>query len=446
MKLRFAPSPTGYLHIGNVRTALVNWLFTRHHGGTFLLRIDDTDMERSRPEYVTAIEEDMRWLGLEWDETVAQSSRLAEYDAAKQKLIDSGRLYPCYETKEELDIKRKFQLSAGKPPLYDRAALKLTDAEKQAYEAEGRIPHWRFKLEDSDIIWKDLVRGDVKFTGTSMSDPILLREDGMPTYTLSSVVDDGELGITHILRGEDHVSNTAVQVQLFEAIFGKGNVPIFGHLALIRSKDGEMSKRDGGYDIRSLRAEGIEASALTSMLARLGTSAPIEAHTSLEPLVKGFDISTFGRAPATYDVDDLHRINAKIISVLEFDDVKPRLETLGVHADKAFWDSVRPNLSKLSDITEWWQTCKETLEPVIDQEDRDFTAQAAELLPTGEWDNQTWNVWLNQVKEASGRKGKTLFMPIRKALTAREHGPELGDTLPLIGRERAYKRLKGEAA
>lgn len=447
MKLRFAPSPTGYLHIGNVRTALVNWLYARKGNGTFLLRMDDTDPERSRPEYAAAIEEDLRWLGLEWDEFARQSDRSDAYDAARQKLVEIGRLYPCYETKEELDIQRKFQRSAGRPPIYDRSALKLTDEQKRKYEAEGRSPHWRFKLDDTIVSWNDEVRGIVTFEGRSMSDPVLLRGDGLPTYTLSSVVDDAELGVTHVIRGEDHVSNTAVQIQLFEALYDAEAVPGFAHLALIRSKEGEMSKREGGYDIRSLRAKGIEPMAITSLLARLGTSAPIEAQHSLEALVAGFDIHQFGRSPAQYNEAELERLTPRILTTQPYEVIEHRLQELDLQeVDKDFWLAVRGNLSTLNDLRDWWNICQTPLNPLIDKEELDFTRSAAELLPQGDWDGNTWSQWIAQVKDTTGRKGKALFMPIRKALTARENGPELRDMLPLIGRERAHKRLLGETA
>ncbi len=444
-KVRFAPSPTGYLHIGNIRTALVNWLFVRKQGGEFLLRIDDTDVERSKPEYEAAIREDMRWLGLTWDAEAKQSERFDRYELAKQKLIADGRLYPCYETQEELDIKRKMLLSRGLPPIYDRAALKLSEAEKAAYEAEGRKPHWRFRLLSADIQWQDLVRGDVKFHGDNLADPILIREDGYPTYTLSSVVDDAELGITHILRGEDHVTNSSVQIQLFEALGHRA--PAMAHMSLIRTKDGQMSKRDGGFDIRTLRAKGLEAMSILSLLARLGTSQPIEPKTNLQALVEGFDIGHFGRAPANYDEEELHRLNAKIVSELDFAAVQPSLTALGMaEADELFWNTVRPNIAYVHEAKDWWQLCYQPITPQVDADDVDFAAKAAELLPTGELTSDTWTLWVNELKNSTGRKGKQLFMPLRKALTGMEHGPELKDMLPLIGREKIVKRLQGVAA
>lgn len=443
VKVRFAPSPTGYLHIGNVRTALVNWLFARKAGGQFLLRSDDTDMERSRQEYEEAIEQDLQWLGLEWDEFARQSDRFERYEAAKQALIAQGRLYPCYETQDELEVKRKMQLSRGVPPLYDRSALKLTAEEKAKLEAEGRAPHWRFTLEPKDVVWQDLVRGEAKFNGAHLSDPILFREDGVPTYTLSSVVDDAELGVTHIIRGEDHVTNTAVQIQLFEALGAV--VPVFAHLALIKTKEGGMSKRDGGYDIRTLRSEGIEAMSLNSLLARLGSSAPVEPKATLTELVAGFDIAHFGRSPANYDKQELERLNGKIVGQMSFQEVGPRLLALGLTTlDEAFWNTIRPNLKTVEDAQLWWRLCKESITPEI--EDAEFVASAATLLPEGTWDDTTWNQWVNAVKEKTGRKGKELFMPLRKALTGLEHGPELKDMLPMIGPDKTKQRLLGKVA
>jgi glutamyl-tRNA synthetase len=442
-KVRFAPSPTGYLHIGNVRTALVNWLFTKKLGGEFLLRSDDTDEERSTKDYEEAIFEDMKWLGLKWDSFARQSDRYDRYELAKQKLIAAGRLYPCYETQEELETKRKFQLSSGKPPIYDRAALKLNEEDKAKLEAEGRAPHWRFKLVPGKITWEDLVRGASSFDADHLGDPILLREDGKPTYTMSSVVDDAELGITHIIRGEDHVTNSAVQIQLFEALGAKP--PQMAHLALIKTAEGGMSKRDGGFDVRGLKAKGIEAMSICSLLARLGTSAPVEPRTALAELVEHFDIKHFGRAPANYDEKELWRLNGKIVSQFAFADVQPRLAEMGLNGvDEAFWLTVRSNIQCLPEVAEWWQVCRQPLTPVI--ADAGFTAQAAELLPANDWNQQTWKEWTQSLAQSTGRKGKELFMPLRLALTGREHGPELGNMLPMIGRDKVVRRLKGEAA
>lgn len=435
--VRFAPSPTGYLHVGNIRTALVNYLFAKQQGGEFHLRMDDTDAERSKPEYEAAIKEDLTWLGMEWSDYSRQRDRFAKYEAAKAKLIASGRLYPCWETQDELDVKRKMQNSRGLPPTYDRSALKLSDAEKQAHMDSGNAPHYRFLLEDTTIAWHDLIRGEVKFEGNHMSDPVLVRADGVPLYTFCSVVDDIEFGTTHILRGEDHVSNTAVQTQIFLAL--GGGVPTFGHMALLKTKEGELSKRKGGGDIRSLRAEGIEAMAVNSLLAKIGTSDAIDIFPDMDALIASFDINKFGRAAANYDPEELKRLNAKLTSTLPWDVVKDKLP----QADAAFWEAVRPNVATVAEAQLWLdiihQPCGE-----IAPEDAEFLTQASALLPEGEWTDATWSEWTKAVGEQTGRKGKTLFMPIRLALTGMAHGPELRALLPLLGREKTTQRLKGQ--
>lgn len=430
-RLRFAPSPTGLLHAGNVRTALVNYLYAKKTGGEFMLRIDDTDRERSKDEYITAIEQDLAWLGINYDRTFKQSERFDRYEEIKQKLIAMGKLYPCYETGEELDTKRKFQMKRGAPPIYDRAALKLTDAEKAAFEAAGRQPHYRFNLTPTDIVWNDLVRGETKFNGANLSDPILFREDGSLIYMLCSVVDDGDYEVTHIVRGEDHVTNTAIQIQIAEALGYK--LPTFAHIALLKGKDKEMSKREGGFDIRSLREEGIEAQAILSLLAKMGTSDAIDVKT-IDELVAEFDFKKFGRATAIYNPEDLQRLTAKITAHLDYDAVKYK-----VKVDKNFWDAVKANLKTVAEVEEWNHICSDELTPVV--QDKEFLAEAAKHLPAEPWDNNTFSSWMDAVKNATGKKGKDLFMPIRLALTAREHGPELKAILPLIGRGKVLKRL-----
>lgn len=431
-KTRFAPSPTGYLHVGNVRTALVNYLFAKKTGGEFVLRVDDTDLERSKPEYVDALQQDLKWLRINWDSSFKQSERFDKYEAAKQKLISDGRLYPCFETQDELETKRKFQMKRGVPPIYDRAALKLSDSDREQLESEGKKPHYRFKLNHEEISWNDLVRGETKFHGENLSDPILFRGDGTLTYMLCSVVDDGEFDITHIVRGEDHVSNTAIQIQLAQALGYK--IPECAHISLLKTKDGEMSKRKGGSDIRGLRADGVEPQAILSLLAKMGTSDAIDLKT-FDELVEEFDFAKFGRSTAIFQPEDLERLTHKVVSHLEYAEVKDRVEV-----DEDFWNAVRANLNKVSDVNEWYEICKKELTPQID--DIEFTKSAIEHLP----ENLDFSEWMNAVKEASGRKGKELFMPIRKALTAKEHGPELKAILPLIGRDKIVARLQGEAA
>lgn len=435
IKVRFAPSPTGYIHVGNVRTALINWLFAKKMGGEFILRIDDTDAERSKKEYEDAIYEDMKWLGLTWDQLAHQSKRFPRYHEAIEQLKTSGRLYACYETQEELEVKRKMQSGRGLPPIYDRAALKLTDEQKAAYDAEGRSKHWRFSLNEGDVVWDDLVRGEVKFQATHMSDPILIREDGIPVYTLASVVDDGDFGITHVVRGEDHVSNSAVQVQLYEALGIK--VPTFAHTALLKTKDGELSKRTGGGDIRSLRERGIMPMAICSLLAKMGTSDAIEPFVDLASLAEGFDFGKFGRAPANYDEEELVKLNEKLLHILPFDAVKHALP----FADESFWNSVRGNLKSLDDAKMWHEVIHQPSKADVSEEDKAYLAEAASLLPAEPWGEDVFMQWMDLVKEKTGRKGKPLFMPLRLALTGMEHGPELKILLPMLGREQTLKRL-----
>ncbi len=426
-RLRFAPSPTGYIHAGNVRTALVNFLFAKKTGGEFMLRIDDTDTERSKDEYIEAIKKDLAWLGITYDRTFKQSERFARYEEVKQKLIADGKLYPCYETQEELDTKRKFQMKRGAPPIYDRGALKLTAEEKAAFEAQGRKPHYRFQLTPTDIVWNDMVRGETKFNGANLSDPILFREDGSLIYMLCSVVDDGDYEVTHIVRGEDHVTNTAIQIQIAQALGYK--LPEFAHIALLKAKDGELSKRVGGFDIGALREKGIEPQAILSLLAKMGTSDAIDAK-SMEELIAEFDFDKFGRAIAIYNPEDLDRLNHKVVAQLPYSAVKER-----VGVSEEFWNAVRGNIKTVAEANEWFEICSDNLKPVV--QDAAFLQEAAKYLP----DNLDFSAWMDAVKNATGKKGKELFMPIRLALTAREHGPELKAILPLIGRDRVLKRL-----
>ena len=438
VRVRFAPSPTGYLHLGNIRSAVVPWLFARQQGGHFLLRIDDTDLERSKQEYVEDIEAALTWLGLTWDDKASQSGRSARYAELIEKLKADGRLYPCYESAEELQLKRKTQLAMGKPPVYDRSALKLTEEQKRAF---NHAPHWRFKLEHGSIQWDDLVRGPVKFDGALLSDPVLIREDGSPLYHLCSVIDDADFGITHVVRGEDHVSNTATHIQMFEAL--GATPPRFAHLPMISDMEGgKLSKRMGSLSARDLREnEGLEPMALNSLMARLGSSDPIEAFASLQPLIDAFDLTKFSKGAPKFDMEELLRLNTKIIHQADFADVKDRLAELGMpDLDENFWLAVRPNLHKLADIHEWWTVANGPVQPQID--DGAFIASAAGLLPPAPWDGATWRTWTEAVKSATGRKGKELFMPLRKALTGMEHGPELAVLLPLIGPEKARERLK----
>lgn len=444
---RFAPSPTGLLHVGNARTALINWLYTRSHNqdGKVILRIDDTDVERSKKEYELKIIEDLKWLGLDWDEKFNQSDRFDRYEEAKHHLIKTGRLYPCYETVEELALKRKIQLSNNMPPIYDRASLKLTDKQKAELEASGIKPHWRFLMKEGTINWNDKIRGEMSFNAANLSDPIIERADGTKTYTLCSVVDDIDYSITNIIRGEDHIANSATHIQIFEALDAP-HIPTFAHLSLLTAKGAEISKRIGGFDIESLKAHGIEPMAINSMLAKMGTSDPIEYRMHIQELINEFSFKKFGKASVTYDIDDLKRLNSKIVRNLDYDDVKDRLNAKGMgDITKNFWDVVKRNINTVDEIQEWWIICNMKVEPKIIN--LEFTTMSASLLPKGvEWDENTWNNWLTEVKKHTDLKNKELFSPIRLALTGLEHGPELKFLLPLIGYDKAFARLTGNAA
>ena len=452
--VRFAPSPTGRLHIGNIRTAVLNWLFAHKHGGTFILRLDDTDVQRSTEAFADAIREDLSWLGLTWAREERQSSRVARYDEMAERLKTAGRLYPCYESEDELDRRRKRQLARGAPPIYDRAALKLTPEDRQKLEAEGRRPYWRFRLENTEasnpltplptlVNWVDLVRGDQSVDVGSLSDPVMMRADGSYLYTFTSVVDDIDFGITHIIRGEDHVTNTGVQIQLFEAMGGEP--PAFGHHSLLVGADGQaLSKRLGHLSVAALRDEGLEPMAILSHAALLGTSDAIEAHQSLDDLSALIDMEKISRAPGRFDEAELRALNARLLHQTPYATVADRLSALGIEDGEPFWLAVRGNLNRFADVKGWWDVVSGPIVPVI--EDAAFCARAADLLPPAPWDEGTWSAWTNAVKAETGHKGRALFHPLRLALTAREHGPELKTLLPLIGPDKAAARLRGERA
>jgi glutamyl-tRNA synthetase len=441
--VRFAPSPTGRLHVGNVRTALFNWLFARRHGGAFVLRLDDTDRERSTEAFAQAIQDDLRWLGLEWERLERQSLRFAAYEAARARLIAARRLYPCYETPEDLEFRRKRLLAQGRPPIYDRAAMRLYESDRARLEAEGRKPHWRFLLEPGDVRWDDLARGPQHIDESSQSDPVLIRADGTYLYTLPSVVDDIEFGITHVIRGEDHVTNTGAQIQLFRALGAEP--PTFAHLPLLIGADGKsLSKRLGSLSLADLRAEGIEPFAVWALLARLGTADPVEPVDSLQPLIDGIDFARVGRAPARFAEDELRSLSQRTVHGLPFDVARPRLDDATARLGEAFWLAVRGNLAQVADAADWIPVVQGPLRPVV--EDPAFLAQAAEVLPPDPWSEATWKAWTAALSARTGRKGRALFHPLRLALTAREQGPEMARLLPLIGRERVVVRLRGEAA
>ncbi|HEY3148926.1 MAG TPA: glutamate--tRNA ligase [Dongiaceae bacterium] len=444
MRVRFAPSPTGRLHVGNIYIALHNWLYARKAGGEFLLRLDDTDRERSTEDFANGIRADLEWLGLAWDLFDRQSQRLAVYDEAAERLREGRRLYPCYESAEELGLKRKVQLSQGKPPIYDRAALTLSDADRARLEAEGKRPHWRFKLEPRNIAWNDLVRGPQHIDETSQSDPVLVREDGSYLYTLPSVVDDVEFGITHVIRGNDHVTNTATQIQIFEALGAPA--PTFAHLPLLVDAAGEgLSKRLGSLSIGQMRDEGLEPMAINAYLAKIGTGDPASPARSLDDLLPDHDLARFGKSSPRFAAEELKHLNARLLHHLPFEAARSHLAAIGLgHVDAAVWDVARANVDKVQDVAEWQRVVNGPVTPAI--ADAAFAAKAAELLPPEPWNAETWSAWTSAVKTATGRKGKELFMPLRQALTASDHGPELKLLLPLIGRNRALKRLKGETA
>ncbi len=444
VKVRFAPSPTGKLHVGNIRTALVNWLFAKSLDGLFVLRIDDTDLERSTKENEDAIRADLTWLGMTWDDTFKQSERFARYTEAAEQLKAKGLLYPCYETAEELERRKKIALSRGKPPVYDRAALALSEADLKTLEAEGRKPHWRFKLSGGRAEWNDLVRGQQSIDTSSVSDPVLIREDGSFLYTMPSVADDIDAKITHVIRGEDHVTNSGAQIEIFLALGAQP--PEMAHMPLLIGADGQgLSKRLGSLSAEQLRNEGYEPMAILSLLAKIGTSDPVEARESLAQLTMEFSFSKMGRAPARFDENELNGLNAQIVHGMSFDAVKPRLAKLP-YGDKAtpdFWDAVKGNLKGVPDAALWLAVVYGggLTGPELDADDQAFIGEAAKLFPAGDVTTTTWKEWVDAVKAKTGRKGKGLFMPLRRVLTDQEHGPEMDKMLVLIGGEKARARL-----
>ncbi|MBM1221228.1 glutamate--tRNA ligase [Ponticoccus sp. SC2-23] len=429
---RFAPSPTGWLHIGNLRAALFNYAIARAAGGTFILRIDDTDAERSRQEYIDGIKADLDWLGLDWDRVEHQSHRLDRYAAAKAQLIEAGRLYECFETPTELDLKRKKQLNMGKPPVYDRSALALSDAEKDKLRAE-RGSHWRFKLDHERIEWTDGILGDISIDAASVSDPVLIKETGQILYTLASVVDDTEMAITDVVRGSDHVTNTATQIQIIEAL--GGTVPRFAHHSLLTGPQGEaLSKRLGTLSLRDLRAQGVEPMAILSLMARLGSSDPVELREDVASIVGGFDLSKFGSAPTKFDAADLFPLTARILGTRPYEDVSDQIRAIGVPDDvaPAFWAVVRENITTLQDLPGWWSVFTGEAGGRAEDEDRAFVEEALALLGAPPYTAETWGQWTTAVKDATGRKGRGLFMPLRRAVTGLDRGPEMADVMPLM--------------
>ncbi|MDF8332030.1 glutamate--tRNA ligase [Novosphingobium cyanobacteriorum] len=435
---RFAPSPTGRLHVGNIRTALHNWLLARRSGGRFLLRIDDTDAARSREEHVEAIRADLQWLGLTPEREERQSARFAIYEAAFERLVAAGRLYRCYETAQELELKRKVLLGRGLPPIYDRSALKLTDEDHAAKAAAGEQPHWRFLLDhDTPIEWVDGIRGPQHFDPKQMSDPVVRRADGSWLYMLPSAIDDVDMGVTDVLRGEDHVSNTATQVQMFAALGAQA--PRFAHEALLTGTEGKLSKRLGSLGVADLRDSGIEPQALVALLARLGTADPVDASLDAAALAASFDLSRFGRAPARFDEAELERVNAAVVHALPFAEVADRLPG---GMGEAAWEAIRPNLNHVGEAAQWWQVVTGPVAgPEFDAETREYLDQAATVAALLDWTTDPWGALTAALKDATGRKGKALFLPLRQALTGMDHGPDMKALLPLIAKDEAVRRL-----
>ncbi|MFN3744539.1 MAG: glutamate--tRNA ligase [Hyphomicrobiaceae bacterium] len=454
VSVRFAPSPTGRLHIGNIRTAVLNWLFARRHRGSFMLRLDDTDRTRSTEVFADAIREDLKWLGLVWDREARQSDRLARYAEKAEALKRAGRLYPCFESEDELERRRARQRARGLPPIYDRAALKLAPDEIGRRIAAGEKPHWRFFLANTEpsrglmplptlVSWHDLVRGEQTVDIGSLSDPVLIRADGTPLYSLTSVIDDIDFGISHIIRGEDHVTNAAVQIQLFEALGAEP--PKFAHHSLLIGADGQaLSKRLGDLSVESLRAEGLEPLAILCHAALLGTSEAVAPYVSLDELAARLDLAKLSRAPGRFDIDELRALNARLLHMLSFDAVAARLAALGLQVSPELWEAVRGNIATLGEVRIWLEVVEGPLTPHI--EDAALCATAADLLPPEPWNDETWGAWTAAVRDRTGIKGRALFHPLRLALTAREAGPELRALLPLIGRARAEARLRGRTA
>jgi glutamyl-tRNA synthetase len=451
--VRFAPSPTGPIHIGNARTALFNWLFASRHSGRFIQRFDDTDAARSRQEYADAILYDLHWLGIFQDATEYQSRRLDLYRDAADRLRRDGLLYPCYETTEELDLRRKVRRTRGQPPIYGREALTSTHEQIAEYEADGRKPHWRFLLpnftddpaapERTEITWTDLARGEETVDLASLSDPVLVREDGTFLYTLPSVVDDIDMGISHVIRGEDHVTNTGVQIALFKALGAES--PLFGHHNLLTTASGEgLSKRSGALSIASLREDGIEPMAVASLAVLVGTSENVAAVPSMAELADRFDIASTSRSASKFAPEDLIGLNRALLHHMPFSEARDRLAAVGIFGDRAepFWLAVRGNLDRLGDAVGWWRILTQGPEssPQMSDKDTEFVRKAFDLLPPEPWDGSVWKTWTEQVKKVSGRKGKALFAPLRLALTGLRSGPELCDLLPLLGREGALAR------
>ena len=441
VKVRFAPSPTGFLHIGNFRTALVNFLFARKENGHFMLRIDDTDYERSSLEFEKAIIEDLSWMNFKWDSLEKQSTRLKRYDKALETLLDKKRAYACYETAEELSLKRKAQLSSGKPPVYDRSSLKLSDSDVADLKTKGKKPHYRFLLDHSEVTWNDLIKGGSKYHMSSLSDPVILREDGRVIYTLASVVDDIDFDITHILRGEDHMTNSAAQIQLFEALGSAA--PNLGHLSLLTDISGAgLSKRLGSLSLKDLRNEGIHPMAISSLLSKVGTSDPVEIKKEIKTIILDFDINKFGKSKSKFDKNELSILNSKIYQLIDFEEINEDLNKMNISITKEFWNLIRGNIALLKNVKDWWDICFGTIHSII--ENQDFLDTALEVLPIDQFNEKTWSTWTKKLSQVTGKKGKELYMPLRLCLTGQNKGPEMADLILMMGRDKIIKRLSNQ--
>ncbi len=444
VKVRFAPSPTGFLHVGNIRVAIINFLYAKKNNGQFLLRYDDTDLQRVRDEYSKMIVKDMAWLGLKYDDFFKQSDRLNRYEEAKNLLIKKGRLYECFETPEELNLQRKSQIISGIAPIYDRSALRLSDEQKQTLRNQGLKPHYRFLLLDNEVSWQDKIKGKITYQGRHFSDPVLIREEdsngfGVPTYTFCSVVDDIDYKITDIIRGEDHITNTAIQIQIFEAL--DSSPPDFAHLSLIKASEGKISKREGGFDIKSLREEGYEAMSIVNLLSQIGTSQSLKIHTNCAELIDNFSFDKFSKSATNYDISELLNINQKLLQTYEFNEINDILKQENKTISQKLWNSIKSNITFLKEVDEWLEICSEKFMYNNNQKDKEFLSECLKVLPTDTNSENSWNIWLQNIKKISDRKGKDLFMPIRLALSGKEHGPELKNLVNLISREEILRRL-----
>lgn len=442
---RFAPSPTGFLHVGNIRAAIINFLYAKKTGGKFMLRLDDTDSLRTKDEYRQMILQDMSWLNLDYDMVVKQSDRLEKYEAAKNLLIKSGRLYECYETAQELDLQRKNQALSGVAPIYNRASLNLTNEQKENFKNQGLKPHYRFLLQDKIVSWQDKIKGKIEYQGLHFSDPVLVRDNGVPTYTFCSALDDIEFGITDIIRGEDHITNTAIQIQIFEALQDvgfKGKIPDFAHLSLVNAISGKISKREGGFDIQTLRNQGFEPFSIILLLSQIGTSKSISIYQNLDEIIADFDFNNFSKSSMKYDILELLNINQKFLQIVDFSYISEALEKLNLtEINQEFFDIFKENTEILADIKKWYNLCFEEFRYENNENDKEFLKIVANLLPQNTKNKDCWKIWLEQIKQNTNRKGKELFMPIRLALTGFESGPEIKNLINFINRDEILARL-----